>query len=157
MRAEAEIKMIGVVIDQCNYIETLFKKIILAYIRPEIKRVAFFERYVLNSAVMPFGAKAKLVIGINSQEKLISLDRNKIHRFLNIRNAFAHHDMISGMQLKVDDEGTVDPAPYLVVESMKSDGSLETVERKKAYDEFNGIFEELDPALTEMLRKLSGE
>lgn len=149
-----EFQMIGTVIDQCNHIETLFKEIIIAYVRPENSKVAFFDRYVLNTAVMSFSAKAKLVQGINSQEKLVNLDRNKIHRFLGIRNAFAHHDIISGIQLDVDEKGNVDPDAYLVVESMKSDGSMETIERKKAYGEFNRIFCELEPALLEMLRKL---
>ena len=129
-------KLVGIVLEQFNNLELLATKILTVYVSPLEKRRDFFSKILLNNAVLPFGAKAKLLVAINNREKLVKLDKNKIHRILAIRNAIAHNEIATRFQRIIPEDPEEPISSYFELDSVKSDGSLETIDRDHALREF---------------------
>lgn len=140
----------------CNQIELYLKAIIEAYVAPRADREAFFRAYVLNNAIVSFSAKVKIVLAINRKECVVRLDSDALHKIMNLRNAFAHNDLISGIRVEDQPMGDDPPAESVVLESIKGNGKLETITRKDAFDQFQQAHAQVESSLREMLGKLRG-
>lgn len=152
MDAQFEWSTTGQVVELCNQIELYMTAIIEAYVEPRADREEFFRAYVLNSAIVSFSGKMKIVFAVNKNLKLVKIDKNVFHRVMSLRNAFAHNDLISGIQV---DKTTDSTEPNVVVlESIRGDGSMEIITRDDAYQEFKNAYEKVETSLREMLGKL---
>lgn len=145
----------GLVVELCNQIELYMKAIIEAYVRPRADRGSFFRAYVLNNAIVPFAAKMKLVLAINREANLVQLDTIALHKVMNLRNAFAHNDLVSG--IRVEEPTSIDDPlqESVVLESIRGDGAMDTVTREAAFEQFRDAHERAEKCLKEMLGKLS--
>jgi hypothetical protein len=75
----------GYVINETNKIESKINEIIISYFEP--KDTKKFEKIILNSSIINFGGKIKILGNIeNFEGKTIE----KIRKFTAIRNSFAH-------------------------------------------------------------------
>ena len=101
-------------------------------------------------------AKTKLVFAINNDLSLAPLDRNRFHRLLAIRHAFAHNDVLSGFEIDIPEDLESPIGDYVVMESIKGDGSIERLRRDTAFEEFYSPYEYVKTTLQSMLAKLRG-
>ena len=145
----------GRIIDQCNELEDLMKAVIEAYVAPSEESAGFFRACLLNNSIVSLGSKIKLIQVINKQRSLIKLDQNQLHRLIAIRNAFAHNDLRTGLRFKVQDRDAL--IQYVVMESIKGDGSIQKVTRDEAAKEFAQVHKDVKSGLKAMLRKLRGD
>lgn len=74
------------VLKKFNEIETLLNEKITNFLQINDNKKGFMMNIVLNSSVINFGAKVKILINMN--DKSIQID--KIRHLMNCRNAFAH-------------------------------------------------------------------
>ena len=148
---DRELIMIGLVVDQFNRLEQTITKIIATYIRPKDSRTDFFAKNVMNSSIVSFGSKIKLLLAINKQENLVELDRDKLHRILSIRNAITHNDVATKFKLEIPEDPDEDIYSYIVMDRMKGDGSIETISKDQAFSEFYQLHSALEPKLNQML------
>lgn len=144
----------GLVIEQCNRIEQYLKAIIEAYVLPRDDRQEFFRSHVLNSSIIPFGGKVKLVIAINKDLDLVKLNNDSLHKIMQLRNAFAHNDIISGVKVDLSKEVTDPGAITIGLESISGNGALKYVTRDEAFKEFQNVYQTSENSLKEMLGKL---
>jgi hypothetical protein len=144
----------GTVVELCNQIELYMKAIIEAHIAPPANRQGFLRDYVLNNAIVSFGSKIKLVLAINEQARLVALDAAVLHKVGNLRNAFAHNDLISGIRAELATNPEGPGAVSVVVESIKANGGMQTIARDQAYEEFRVAHAKAESCLKEMLGKL---
>jgi len=140
---DTEWNLIGLVVSQFNNLELTMTKIISKYIQPKHERLEFVEKNLLNNSIVSFGAKVKLISAISRIEKLGSVDRDKLQRLLAIRNAIAHNDVISNIRTHIPDDPDEDIFRYIVMDRMKSDGSIETLPKSEAYGEFLMLYDEV--------------
>lgn len=151
MNTREEWQRIGLVVELANQIELYLTAIIEAYILPRDDRQAFFRSHVLNNAIVSLGSKVKIVQAINRDLKVISLDSDALHKVAQLRNAFAHNDLISG--IRVDD--SVDTEVVIFgLESIKGDGKLLYISREEAFDQFKKYHKIVESNLKEMLGKI---
>ena len=124
---------LAMVITFANFLETRMKHVIAAYAKIPQDRLAFFHSYISNNSTMNFAAKVKLVLAIADAMK-VPMNKNAFYVLLSRRNAFAHQDLVDSIRLSTDSGGETTVA--FVVESIKSNGKMETISRKSAYIEF---------------------
>jgi len=154
MNPDEEWKRAGLVLDHFNQLEGLMKDVIEAYVRPVETRAIFFRAYLLNNAIVPLAGKIKLIFAINNELSLVSLDRNRLHRLLAIRNAFAHNDVLSGFDVHIPENLESPITEHVYMESIKGDGSIERLTRDRATGEFFTLHQYVKTALEEMVAKL---
>lgn len=148
-----EWKLIGLVVSQFNNLELTMTRIISKYIQPKNERPEFVEKNLLNNSNVSFGAKVKLITAISKSEELGKIDRDKLQRLLAIRNAIAHNDVISNIRTHIPDDPDEDIYRYIVMDRMKSDGTVETLPKSKAYGEFLMLYEEVTKEVEAVLHK----
>lgn len=151
---DKELKFIGFLVTQFNELELKASKILTLYVKPSKDKMEFFESHFLNNSVISFGAKIKLITAINKKEKLIKLDKNKFHRILALRNAIVHNDILAKFKVHIPEDPEDDILRYFVMDHMKSDGTVTTVNKSDAYSDFLMLYEELNQQLEVMLEKL---
>jgi hypothetical protein len=135
-----------------NRIESRMKVVIGRYLEVPTTKLAFLESHVLNNSITSFGAKTKLIFKISSDIG-VKVDRNAFHILLSRRNAFAHQDFASAIRVIRDPEGASDV--QVVVESVKSSGELETINREQAFFEFMSAFIEVEKSIELIYGKLN--
>lgn len=145
---------IGRVVELCNQIELYMTAIIEAYVAVPADRESFLRTCLLNSAIISFGSKIKLVLAINERTSLVGLDDEAIRKVGNLRNAFAHNDLISGIRVKDSSIQASDPVVTVVVESIKANGQMRTITRDQAFEDFMNAQAKAESCLREMLGKL---
>jgi len=143
--------MVGMVIDHFNQLEHTITEIITIYISPKDSRVEYFKNNLMNNSIISFGAKVKLLLGINKQEKLVKLNRDSFHRILSVRNAIAHNDIATKLKIEIPEDPYDDISTYIIMDRMKGDGSIETIPKSQAFSEFYELHMELQEDLDEML------
>jgi hypothetical protein len=120
----------GWTIERLQQIEWRINRIIIEHFKPEDKDS--FEKIVLNSSIMDFGSKLKILININSKYKSQS---ENIRKLAAIRNGFAHakiSDIIHILADKVDEETfNLSHETETRIEIMNSQGELKI---KNAYE-----------------------
>lgn len=122
---------IGEVIDKTKSIEYQLNCMIHNIILPT-KNVAFFQNVILNSSVIPLGAKLRIIKSLCINLKLKQdFDIDKVHRIINIRNLFAHESSY------VDTEN----GDIHYMDELKSDGKYISQTVEKYHKEFNELFE----------------
>jgi len=128
----------GWTIEELTSIEYLINQIILNYFNHE--PYGDFEKILLNSSILDFGKKIKLLIGLNLIDNKVS---NKLRKISSIRNGFAHSPIqrIYGINTESKTE----------IEVMKSNGKIE----KKNMKEYLGEFFDLRKEILEELVKLN--
>jgi len=91
-----------------NFLQVEYKvdDIILVYTEPNNKE--FFKKYILNTSILPFGNKLKLLMNImrlnGMTEKSITDELKPIRKLNSIRNAFAHTNANLSISGSFDEE-----------------------------------------------------
>lgn len=148
---DPEEKHLIFVIRATNIIETKMKEVIALFISAAPDRADFVESYLLNNAVIPFGAKAKLILAI-ANTLSVKINREALHVLLSRRNAFAHQDHLESIRLVTDRRGIPDVS--YVVESFKASGELEAITYDRAFAEFVDAYSKVDTDLEMLHAKL---
>jgi|GEM_PF-6962678 len=141
----------GFVIQKFAIIETLIDSYIIKYF--EIKKESIFRNYLLNTSVMHFGGKRKILkaIGIDNQ---IYQGLGKI---MSIRNAFAHSIIRSDFDFKESiKEGESlynlnNIKEFSTIEVLNGEGILKT---KNAYDELKSFDKLCNEVIEHLQRKV---
>jgi hypothetical protein len=140
----AEWKTLGLVLDQFNALERKVAKLIRSYIQPSEARSSFVEETLLHNTCVPFGSKVKLLLCICRDLGGPQLNRESFHRILNIRNALAHGHTLDGLRVNAN---ALRPEPYgayLVIETVKGDGSTKQELRATAIADFFRLHGEIE-------------
>jgi hypothetical protein len=145
---------IGRVVELCNQIELYMTAIIEAYVSPRANKEQFLRGFVLNSSVVSFGSKIKLVLAINEQASVIKLDSEEIRKVGDLRNAFAHNDLISGIRMEDPTVQVPDPPVTVVIESIAANGRMRTITRDQAFADFMTAHAKAESCLKKMLETL---
>ncbi|MFH2144589.1 MAG: hypothetical protein ABII75_00980 [Candidatus Omnitrophota bacterium] len=157
---------IGLVIDNCNRIETKMKEVIVAYLGVQEDKAAFLQSILLHNSIVSFASKVKLILAINKQGNYVNIRRDDFHKLMKIRNAYAHSDLLSNIEMTIPDysryleDESLDieemPQPLMLkyLKSIKHDGSLEVVERTSAYFEFFDLSERVEEYLNNIKEKI---
>jgi hypothetical protein len=78
------------VVDGTALIENILNQVLGAYFGPRDEAKRFFWDVLLDSSILPLGAKVKVAMAI-SQQVETALDQQSLHKLVALRNAFAHH------------------------------------------------------------------
>lgn len=139
------IKMQGSIIRKAVIVENLLNEILFVYFQPKNELV--FITHVLNSSVMHYGGKLKVLHGIIDKTEILKIDKKKfegLRRLSSIRNSFAHTNIEDKYDVLFDDID-LDDNPFWTIsdsiEIMNSAGKVEDKEPQEFYDEFNKLFE----------------
>lgn len=150
-----EWKTLGLALDQFNALEHKIAKIIAQYVGANPARTEFLENVVFNNAIISFGSKVKLLLTVARESNGPKLTKDKYHRLLNIRNAFAHGNMIKGLRVNRNSFRAEPYGPYLVVETLRGDGTVEEKLRADAMSEFLTLEQELEAEVNALAKHLS--
>ncbi len=127
----------GWMIDQLYNIEAEINSIIMEHFNPEKKNE--FKKIILNSSIVTFGGKLKILRNIHSfDSKMI----DKIQKFCSIRNAFAHLPVTEFIQItaKLNKDGKLESSEITKITSqieiMNSNGELKMKNAKELITEF---------------------
>jgi hypothetical protein len=140
------------VIDRTALIENIINQIIEAFCEPRQEPFMFFWNVILDSSIMPFGSKVRVVMAI-AQEMNVKLDQNSIHTVMSLRNAFAHHPSDSHPVMVVGKTPAEDASHY-ELQILSSSGKLSRKRRKDAVDEFNSSYNLAKVSLVGLLDKI---
>lgn len=142
---EEQIKRTGIVVEQFNEIENMVNTIIFDYITPTIDAEQFVKTYLLDNSILSFASKIKLLQVIARNIKAKAIDRNKLHRLMAIRNAFAHNQVAH----RIDIEHVENELPdiYYYIESIKGNGEMERFKRDNVFAEFGPLHNDLKQEL----------
>jgi hypothetical protein len=140
---EEEWKTLGLMLDQFNRLEHLIAKVIRLYVQPVTDHASFVENIILHNSIISFAGKIKLLLTIARESTGPKLNRNKFHRLLNLRNAFAHGNTIKGLRFNRNAFSGEPYGAYLIVETLEGDGSVKKMLRQKAATEFLSLLQEL--------------
>jgi hypothetical protein len=149
-----EWKVTGALLDTFNALETKLSLIIADFVRPPKDRFAFLQRQVLHNSSVTFGGKVKLVLAIARSTKGPKLKREDFHRMLHIRNALAHGDTTALTRKNVNALLPFPIGEYLVIETLKGDGTVEEKLRGPAIAEFMMIFNRIWPQVIALHEKV---
>lgn len=144
-----ELKVLGAMLERFNAVESLLASIITLHIRPDDAQREFVQSRLLHSSIVSYASKVKLVLAISRAVSGPKLDRNKLHEFGNIRNAFAHGRIQTGKRKKIEADSR-EGDDYYVVESIKGDGSVQEMRRNVAVSKSSAIYSEVKPKLLEL-------
>lgn len=133
----------GWIIDRMCDIESKIDSIISSYFKPE--KSDDFEKIVLNSAILSFGAKTKILVNIKDFDKKII---TKIQKISTIRNAFAHLPIREdvNIQVKTINNGVDEKVEIEVnskMEIMMSSGELKYKNTIQLVEEFSILNNEI--------------
>ncbi|MDN8617177.1 hypothetical protein [Variovorax ginsengisoli] len=109
---------------------------------------------MLDTSVMPLGAKIKVVMAI-AHEMKFDLEKNALHRVIALRNAFAHHSSSAHPVLaagKTPEEDT----SYFQFWVLEGSGKIQRVKRHEAFVEFNAAYGKAKGSLVQ-LKKIVNE
>ena len=154
MKTYEEWERTGLVVELANQIELYLTAIIESYVLPRDDRQAFFRSHVLNNATVSLGSKIKIVLAINRDLSVVELNPDALHKVAQLRNAFAHNDLISGIRVDLNKDSS-DPGSVIVgLESIKGNGELLYISRDDAFTQFKKYHKIAESNLKEMLGKM---
>ena len=136
------------VIDRAAVIENLINQIIVGYCKPRKEAWRFMWSIVLDTSVMTLGAKVKVVMAV-SHEMEFKLDKNSLHRVIELRNAFAHHASDAHPVLVVGGTPEEDTS-HLEFWVLATSGKISRIKRHKAFDEFNAAYRAARESLVQL-------
>jgi hypothetical protein len=142
-------ELVGWIIDRMYHLEWQVDIIITEYFNPEKKEE--FEKVVLNSTILPMGAKMKILRNIDGIEGRMV---DKISTLSSIRNAFAHLPYIQNIDITVDEKlNPLNVEEDNELEVMNSSGKLIKKKVTTLFKEFNVLLAEVRPYLRTLERK----
>ena len=129
---------------------------IALYVQAAPTKASFVEDVILHNAVVSFGSKVKLLLTVARESKGPKPTKDKLHRLLNIRNAFAHGNMIKGLRVNRNALRSEPYGPYLIVETLKGDGTVDEKLRADAMSEFLTLVQEVGAEVDALAAHLNG-
>jgi hypothetical protein len=140
------------VVNRAALIENVMNQIIHAYVAPREHAWLFVWSVMLDTSVMSLGSKVKVVLAI-AQEVTFKLNKDAVHRVVNLRNAFAHsstdaHPVM--MVGKTQEECTHHNELWILGGS----GKIDKVKRHAAFGEFNKFYGLAKDSLVELLDRV---
>ncbi|WP_316635976.1 hypothetical protein [uncultured Flavobacterium sp.] len=131
----------GWVINEMNKIESKIDKVITQYFKPDDPLK--FQKIMLNSSIIPIGAKIKILGNIEKFDKIIL---NKIRDISSIRNAFAHIPILIHFKFEENTNSIGDFKAISItdkIEVMNSAGILKLKSVKEELERFSNLNEEI--------------
>jgi hypothetical protein len=126
------------VIDRVAYIENIINQVIVGYCKPRNDAWEFMWSIVLDTSIMPLGAKVKVAMAA-AHELGFDLERNALHRVIALRNAFAHHASNAHPVLSVGRTPEEDSS-YYQFWVLEGSGKISRIKRHDAFTEFNQAY-----------------
>jgi hypothetical protein len=136
--AQKEVTDLVVVVNRSAFIENIMNQIISDFCAPRKEASLFMWSVILDTSVMPLGAKAKVVAAI-AYALGFEFDRNPLHRIIAIRNAFAHNATDAHATLMVH-PNPEDDYIYHQFWVLGSTGEIKMEKRHEAFDEFQAVY-----------------
>lgn len=137
------------IINRAGFIENLFNQIITGYCSPREHAWYFMWSVVLDTSVMPLGAKLKVVMAI-AQELNFKLPRNALTKVIQLRNSFAHTTTNANPVIVVDRKNE-ESEQYNEFHTLDSNGVLKITKRHEALAVFNESYSTSKAALIVLL------
>jgi hypothetical protein len=134
----------GVIIEKLNEVEFLIDTILINYFNPKNKND--FSNNLLNSSIIEFGRKVKLISSLNLINKEML---NNLFRFSSIRNSFAHAEIKKVHHYGVDNEDLSFKSNGIekMIVVMNSNGKIEKKYVSELFEEFEKLFEKIEKEL----------
>jgi len=136
------IKIQGEIINKAIIIEKLIDNILLIYFKPENELL--FISHILNSSVMHYGGKLKVLYGIINNHNDIRINNSEfenLRRLSSIRNSFAHTNIEDEYDIHFNN---IEDDPFWIIkdsiEIMNSAGKIDSKEPLGIYNDFNKLF-----------------
>jgi hypothetical protein len=120
------------------YIENIINQVIVGYCKPRNDAWEFMWSIVLDTSIMPLGAKVKVAMAA-AHELGFDLERNALHRVIALRNAFAHHASNAHPVLSVGRTPEEDSS-YYQFWVLEGSGKISRIKRHDAFTEFNQAY-----------------
>ena len=144
----------GWIINSAIKIEEYLNYIIFQYFDP--KRPKLFRSHILNSSIMSFGSKLKVLNAILDYSKETNSLISKIQKLMAIRNAFAHNNTRNNLKFNLYNGGESKAKLWTedTINVMNSQGKIIA---KNNYDymiEFLELYEYVEPILKKILEDL---
>ena len=141
----------GWVINSAIRIEGYIDSIILRYFKPENREI--FLNYALNSSVMHYGGKLKILKAIGLDNKTYS----DLQNIGSIRNSFAHTNITNRMTLNYKKTpGEFETNVSDIMSVMNSQGVLKSRDPYEFLKEFLIIYQRIEPILERKIKELEG-
>lgn len=147
--ASQSVQDLVLVINCAGSIENLFNQIITGYCSPRKHAWYFMWSVVLDTSVMPLGAKLKVVMAV-AQELNFKLPRDALTKVIQLRNSFAHNTTNAHPVMVVDRENE-ESAQYNEFHTLDSNGVLKITKRHDALAVFNESYTTSRAALIVLL------
>jgi hypothetical protein len=136
------IKQIGALIERANSLEARMAYLIDLFVGASGLGREFLRSRVLHNSIISYAGKIKLILAINRTVGGPKINRDKLHRLGMIRNAFAHGQLAESIR-KVRDPAVGTVGEFVVVETLKGDGSIQEMNRADAINEFVQLHKDL--------------
>jgi hypothetical protein len=140
------------VIDRTALIENLLNQAIEKYCSPRKEAFPLFWSVILDSSIMPMGAKIKVAMAI-AQETSIKLKDNSLHDLIMYRNAFAHHAVDAHPTLVVAKNPEQDEVRYML-HIIKYSGRIQQISRDEALNKFDACYDQAKQSLVEFCKAI---
>lgn len=137
------------VIDRIAHIENIINQVIVGYCKPRKEAWEFMWSIVLDTSVMPLGAKAKVVMAL-SQEIGCTLDKNSLHKVIALRNAFAHHAS-NAHPVFIVGRTPEENTSLLQILMLDGSGKVSRISRHEAFIQFNAVYQAARESLLKLL------
>lgn len=143
----------GWIINSAIKIEGLIDSILLCYFNPENRNV--FMQYALNSSIMPYGGKIKLLKAIGIDNQTFS----NLQNIGSIRNAFAHTNITNRMTLNQRKKPVVGFTTSVsdIMNVMNGQGVIKTKDPYEFLKEFLVLYQHVEPVLEKKIKELNGK
>ncbi len=139
---------VGWVLDRAIQIEKRIDNIIFNHIQPKNKDA--FISHILNSSVMSYGGKLKILHNIIGYEKQDKKLYNDLQRIGSIRNSFAHSEYSYVMNFHFDEEKGTRQWNDQIINVMKSNGQIDSKNPLEFLKEYLDILLKVEPLLDEI-------
>ncbi len=139
----------GWIINSSIRIEGYIDLILLRYFKP--KNHEIFMHYALNSSVMHYGGKLKILKAIGIDNRTSS----DLQNIGSIRNAFAHINIINCMTINIEKpaaNSTTSVSDFMSV--MNSQGVITSKDPYEFLKEFLILYQRIEPILKEKIKEI---
>ncbi len=135
---------VGWVLERAISIENRINNILLSFFNPHEQEI--FISYALNSSVMSYGGKLKVlhkIIGYDKESKKLYSD---LQRIGSIRNSFAHTDFSYSMGISFGEKG-IKQWRDQIIDVMKSNGQIDSKNPFEFLKEYLILLKRVEPQL----------
>ena len=140
------------VIDRTALIENILNQIVVNYTGPRKDSFMFFWTVLLDSSVMPLGAKVKVVMSI-AQELNFKINPSGLHKLISLRNSFAHHSLNSHPVVYVEKDRSKNEI-HNTLHVLSQSGKVQAKTRTEALAEFNELFKKCKVEVLELNERI---